>query len=490
VVEKAMTFLNIYSKMFCCVQLLGLFFFVLPVVAEEGANPSIMLEEKQWVGDFDQLKKKGAIRVLVPVSNPGFLVDGFRKYGYIPVTINTFQSYLNANEVADTFVRAIVIPASRSTILDRLVAGHGDLAVANLTITEERLKKVDFAAPIATGVQEIIVAAPNSPVLHTLQDLSGKTIFTRSFSSYHEHLLRLNKQFAAEGLAPVHIETVADELEDDNLLAIVGEGLIPYMVLDQRKLELWQDVYNNVVPYPNLAIDTNGEIAWVLRKNSPQLLKIVSDFSLHHQNAPIDLTALRESTKKDVLHFNNLTEENIQRFVQLYPVFVKSGTKYGINPLLLAALAFEQSGFSEEKVGNNGELGIMQLAPFIEREVDVEPTEEDAQALELHITAAAKYLASLRENNFMDLADDPKNQMIFVLAAYLNGPEKINEMRWITGKMGKNGNKWFNEVNVTVSRLVGRESVRAVRAIALYLVTYRMAIESGRIVLPENVEHR
>ncbi len=483
-----MKYLNIYSKLFCCVQCLSLFLFSLPVTAGEATGAGIMLEEKQWVGDLDQLKEKGAIRILVSVSNPDLFIDGFKKYGLAPVIIHQFQEFLNENVATDSFIRTIIIPASRITVMERLVAGYGDLVVANLTVTEERLEKVDFAAPVSTGVKEIIIAAPNSPVLHTLDDLSGKRVFTRSFSSYHEHLLRLNKTFETKGLAPVEIGVVPPALEDDHLLSILGEGLIPYMVLDHRKMELWKEVYSKAVPYPDLAIDTDGEIAWGLRKNSPQLLKLVSDFSVSRQNSPIDFDAVRKSTEKEVLHCYNLTDDKIQKFVQLYPLFVKAAAEYGVDPLVLAALSFGQSEFSEEKVGENDEVGIMQLAPYIEREIDVKSSDKGAGELELHIAAAAKYLAYLRDEKFKDLAGTPEPQMLFAVAAYFDGPEKINEMRWITTKMGKNGNKWFDEVAVTVSRLIGRDSVRAVRDVFWYAITYQMAIESGRIVLPENIE--
>ncbi len=483
-----MKFLNIYSKVFCFVQFMALLLFVCPVMAEGDFSASVFLEENHWTGDLDQLKEKGAIRILVPVSNPDFFIDGFRKYGNTPAILKKFQEYLNERVESGTFIRVIMIPASRVAIMDRLIAGYGDLVVANLTITEERLKKVDFATPINTGVKEIIVAAPDSPVLRSLNDLSGKKVYTRPFSSYHEHLLRLNRKLEAQGLAPVVIEAVADELEDDDLLAIVSEGLVPYMVLDHRKMDLWQDVYRGAVPYPNLAIDTGGEIAWVLRKNSPQLLDIVSSFSLAQQNAPVDMAALRKSTEKEVVRFLNLEEENIQKFVQLYPLFSKVGAEYNIPPLMLAALAFERSGFDETVAGKNGELGLMQLAPFIEREADIKSADEDTEEIELHVTAATKYLSHLRDVEFKDLANDPKQQLFFMIAAYLNGPEKINGMRWTTAKTGKNQNEWFNDVNVTVARLIGRESVRAVRKIALYWVTYRMAIDSGRIVSPENIQ--
>ena len=469
----------------CCCLIVIVFYSLIPVAMVSANERGTLFEENRWTGDFEQLKDKRAIRILVPVSNPFFFIDGFKKYGTATALIQAFQKYLNEEVVNQTYIRTIIIPASRATILDRLAEGYGDVVIANLTITPERKEKVDFAVPIVTGVKEIIVAAPGSPELSSLNDLSGKTIHTRTFSSYHEHLVRLNKALAKKGLAPVTIKPVNDEIEDDNLLAIAAEGLIDYMVIDHRKMEFWQGIYKDLVPYPNLAIDTGGEIAWGVRKNNPELLKIVSDFCRIKQNEAKDLEKLRKNTEKEFIHFSNLEEGSVGAFKNLYPLFKKAGEEFSIPPLFLAGIAFEQSGFFDEKVGRYGELGIMQLAPFIEREFS-DSHEQNGDATFRHIRATAKYLAFLREEKFGDLAQDPTQRLYFVLAAYLNGPEKINEMRWITGKMGKDKDKWFNEVNVIVSRLIGRETVRSVRNVALYWLSYKMAIESDRVTLAEN----
>jgi len=55
------------------------------------------------------------------------------------------------------------------------VEGLGDIAAANLTITPERLKNVDFSDPFLTGVNEIVVTGPAVPKLASLEDLAGPT---------------------------------------------------------------------------------------------------------------------------------------------------------------------------------------------------------------------------------------------------------------------------------------------------------------------------
>jgi len=480
----------VHFKIFNSVVLLALLSLLLPMAAAGGSGESVLQIQEQWTGDYDQLKGKGAIRVLVPLSNPFFFVDGFKKYGIIPQAISRFQNYLNSDAVASTgFTRVIIVPVSREGILDKLVAGYGDIAVANLTITEERLTKVAFANPVVEGVSEIIVAAGDSPTLSSINDLSGKKVYTRKSSSYYEHLLRLNRKFSSQGKQPVRIELLRDELEDDAVLAMVNEKILPYVVIDHRKIEWWRNNYTNVVSYPDIRIDENGKIAWALRKDSPQLLKLASGFSKLYRANLFDSSLIKKETEKEVVSVRCMKEQPLTKFLTYYPLFERVANEYELPPLLLAAIAFEMSGFDETKVDANGKKGMMQLAPFIAREMMVDFDGAEAlDEVEFNLTATARYFAYLRENYFTDVADNSFTMMNFVVAAYLNGPEKISTMRFVTSHMGMNDSTWFGGVNVTVARLIGRETVRQVRNIVFSYIVYEMAVESGKIVLPGNIQ--
>jgi len=51
----------------------------------------------------------------------------------------------------------VLIPVNRDELLMSLIDGLGDIASANLTITPERQKRVDFSIPGVTGVKETLV---------------------------------------------------------------------------------------------------------------------------------------------------------------------------------------------------------------------------------------------------------------------------------------------------------------------------------------------
>lgn len=60
------------------------------------------------------------------------------------------------------------------SIITAVSAGKADMGMAGMTVTEDRLKNVDFTQSYATGVQSIIV--PEGSDIATPDDLSGKKI--------------------------------------------------------------------------------------------------------------------------------------------------------------------------------------------------------------------------------------------------------------------------------------------------------------------------
>ena len=68
------------------------------------------------------------------------------------------------------------MPATRDKLLPYLGDGLADVAIGNLTVTEERLKEADFV-PGDEGcrtIDEIVVIGPKSPELKSLEDLFGQ----------------------------------------------------------------------------------------------------------------------------------------------------------------------------------------------------------------------------------------------------------------------------------------------------------------------------
>jgi membrane-bound lytic murein transglycosylase MltF len=71
---------------------------------------------------------------------------------------------------------------------------------------------------------------------------------------------------------------VDEYLEDEDLLEMVNTGLIPMIVMDNHKARFWDGIFSNIRLQNKVKLRINGEIAFAVRKNSPELLYVLNDF--------------------------------------------------------------------------------------------------------------------------------------------------------------------------------------------------------------------
>ena len=137
----------------------------------------------------------------------------------------------------------IFLPLPREMLLSALVDGKVDLVAAQVTVTPELQKYVDFSDPTRMNVSQILVTGPGAPAIASVEDLSGKEVFAREHGGYYQSLVALNEKFKAQGKPPVVIQEAPPNLEDDDLLEMVNAGLIPAIVVDDYLADFWKKVF-------------------------------------------------------------------------------------------------------------------------------------------------------------------------------------------------------------------------------------------------------
>ena len=156
------------------------------------------------LGDFDMMKERRLIRILVPFSRTIYFLDNGAERGTAAEFGRQFEAWLNKKYKTKALkIRIAFIPTPRDKLLSDLNAGLGDIVAANLTITPERQQIVDFSAPGLRGVKEVIVTGPGAPALASLDDLAGRELHVRQSSSYWTHLAALNAKLAVKGLKEI-----------------------------------------------------------------------------------------------------------------------------------------------------------------------------------------------------------------------------------------------------------------------------------------------
>jgi ABC-type amino acid transport substrate-binding protein len=170
---------------------------------------------KVWLGDFDGMKERRLIRILVPFSRTIYFVDQGAERGTAAEFGREFEKWLNKKyETRALKILVAFIPTARDRLLSALKEGAGDIVAANLTITPERLQLVDFSAPAMKNVKEVVVTGPRAPMLAGLDALAGQEIHVRMSSSYWGHLQALGDELKAKGLKEIALVPADEDLEE------------------------------------------------------------------------------------------------------------------------------------------------------------------------------------------------------------------------------------------------------------------------------------
>ncbi len=429
---------------------------------------------KAWKGDFDGMVERRKIRVLV-VDNPLlFFFDKAQIRGVSYDALLEFEKYINKKLKTGTRkIKVVYLPVPRDKLLPWLIEGRGDIAAANLSITEERKKTVDFSHPSYKNVSEILISGFGAPAVNNPEDLSGKEVYVRTSSSYHEHLIRLNRSFEKKGITPVKIIEASEYLEDADLLEMVNAGLISMTFVDDHKAKLWAQIFDKIKLHPEITINSGGNIGWAFRKNSPKLKKIVDEFVRKHQKGTMLGNILfKRYLVNNKWARNALSPAEQEKFQALSGLFEKYSEQYDFDYLMMAALAYQESQLDHSSRSHVGAVGIMQILPSTAADKNVGIP--DIEDLENNIHAGIKYLRFLQGRYFSDPAIDPLNQTLFAFAAYNAGPAKVRRLRKETKEMGLDPNVWFSNVEVVAAKRIGRETVQYVSNIYKYYIAYRL----------------
>jgi membrane-bound lytic murein transglycosylase MltF len=419
----------------------------------DSVSKNVLAKNEPWIGKFDQMAAKRQIRVLVTYSKTFYFLDRGQQRGLSYDLLKEFEKYVNQKLKAKTLkINVIYIPVRRDELIPGLVKGLGDIAVANLTITSQRQKSVDFSNPLLTGVRELLVTGPEAPSVVSLDDLAGKEIHVRKSSSYYESLVELNASFKKNDKKPIQLIPADDLLEDEDLLEMVNAGLIPMIVMDSHKAQFWTQIFD---------------------KNSPKLKAVINEFVKGHKEGTLIGNMLFKRYLKNTKYVkNSISKQELVKFEAMIQLFKKYANHYDFDYLMISAQAYQESGLDHSKRSPAGAIGVMQLLPKTAADPNVNIAE--IEKLENNIHAGTKYLRFIINQYYNDEPMDNVNKMLFAFASYNAGPAKVNKLRKETAAMGLNPNVWFHNVEIAAAKVLGRETVQYVSNIYKYYIAYRM----------------
>ena len=449
----------------------------LPPLPYESTLPPVIRDELNvpFKGDLDEMVQRRLVRIGVTFNRTHYFVDQGVQRGMAYEYGKLMEDELNKRrKTGNLKVVFWFVPLPRDQLLQALVDGKVDMVIAQLTVTPERQKLVDFTNPTRTHVDEVVVTGPGAPAIASVDDLAGQEVYVRKSSSYYQSLLALNERLRAAGKPVVSIQAAPENLEDDDLLEMVNAGLIKITVVDNYLANFWKKSFTDITVHDTVAVRTNGTLAVAIRRNSPQLAAGLNAIIAKYGQGTAFGNMMEKRYLQSTQFVRNATSEaEIRKFQEIVGLFRKYSDQYDVDYLLMAAQGFQESGLDQSVKSRVGAVGVMQVMPATGKELDV----GDIRQLEPNIHAGVKYMRWMMDHYYKDEPMDRLNKGLFTFASYNAGPGRIRQLRKEAEKRGLDPNVWFGNVEQIASERIGRETVTYVSNIYKYWVAYRLVLD-------------
>jgi membrane-bound lytic murein transglycosylase F len=400
--------------------------------------------KKEFVAelDFDKIKERGYLSVSLDNNSTGYFLYRGKTMGFEYELLKRFA------DEHDLELR-IDVTKSLEEAFNKLNRGDTDILAYNLTVTEDRKKRIAFT-DYHNLVRQVLVQRkpdgwekmhPNTVdklVVRNPVNLIGKTIYVRHHSAHKDRMEHLSAEIGG-GIIVVEDSSY---LETEEIIRRVANGEIEFTVAEEDVALVNASFYQNLdVQTP---VSFPQQIAWGVRTNSDSLLISLNDWISRMKKHPAyHVIYNRYFTKRQA----QLSPDNEYFTIQggrisPYDDLIKeAAVELGWDWRLLAAQIYRESKFNPKAESWAGARGLMQLMPNTAEAHGVVNPEDPKES----IRAGKKHLIWL-QNIWKDEILDVEERAKFVLASYNVGQGHIQDAVVLARKNGFSGLKWDGEV--------------------------------------------
>lgn len=375
---------------------------------------------------LEQIKSDGQLVVITRNSPTTYYedVDG-------PAGIEYELAKMFADELGVNLT--LVVPESLGDLLEQLSQKSVHIAAAGLTITEEREKLYQFG-PAYQEITEQLVYNISNKRPRDLSRLDG-SLEVVTDSSHEERLKYL--QNVIDNLN----WKSNDDLEVEDLLQMVSDGIIEYTIADSNELALNQRFLINL----RAAFDISGpqKLAWAMPSSNDKSLvrEVQKFFKKIKENG--ELTRLIERSYGHVDDFDYVGTKIFMRHIETrLPAFQKffedAAEQHGVDWRLIAAMGYQESHWDPEAVSPTGVRGIMMLTLKTAKEMGIKNRLNPESSI---IGGTAYFKKTLQR---IDESITEPDNIWMAMAAYNVGYYHLEDARIITKKLDKDPNRWID----------------------------------------------
>jgi len=429
--------------------------------------------------DLNAMVKRRSIRALVLINPIGFFYDNGQPMGIMYDALSALETYVNQKfKTGALKIQVSFIPVRPDQMEAALTQGVGDFIAYSLVVTPERQQQVAFTVPLETNAQQVLVTGSNFGKVSSLDDLGGKEVYANPLTVPYQVLQEVNDKRKAVGKPLIVIKPADNYLGEDDLVQMVNAGLLPATVTEVSRAKLWAQVLHNLTVHPEPILASGEQTAWALRKNNPQLKRLLDEFVAPRAlGSSFGNTLVRRYLENTKWVVNSTSPQEMKKFEALSGIFKKYASQYDFDYLMMMGQGYQESTLEQSMRSPGGAVGIMQVMP---RDAAASPINvPDVWTAEGNIHAGIKILRMIEDEYLNDPKLDPLNKTLLAFASYNAGPNRMASLREQAPKEGLDPNQWFGNMELMVARNIGQVTVTYVGNVYKYYVAYKLALQQS-----------
>lgn len=381
-------------------------------------------DQPLFKNDLEVIQTRGVLRVITRNNGTCYYEGPHGNQGFEYDLVKAFADHLDLK-------LALLVIDNEKAMVTELLDGKADLIAANFIVKDDIGQHLAYG-PAYGEIQQLVVGRRGEAKLRTVADLVGQPIWVQR-GAFHEKLLNaLKKDY------PQLSWLAISDYESEELLEMVGIGVIPLTIADSNTVALNRRYYPELVIH--FAVDEGQQFAWVmdpqslnLREAARQWFALPATESLLERLKQHYYGHLEKINYADINIFRQRLQQRLPRY---HASFKAAALESNLDWTLIAAQAYQESHWNPKAKSFTGVRGLMMLTKKTAREMGVKNRLDPKQS----IFGGTRYLAGLHWR-IGDEVSEP-DRMFMALAAYNIGWGHLKDARALAERMGKDPNTW------------------------------------------------
>jgi membrane-bound lytic murein transglycosylase F len=397
-------------------------------------------DTRAFTGDFDQIKKRKVLRVLLRNNAASYFLYRGELLGFEYELARQFARYHGLRF-------EVIVPPGHRELTTWLLEGKADMAMSFIEPNQaQRRLGVEFTRPYHYAHQHLVVSAKDE--VDELADLSRYKVIARKNSSYWKALSELQKKGGK-----FELKAAGDNVESEQMIQRVADGKRLATLADEHILDI--ELARSVAVKSAFTLDEEIPHAIAIRARNPLLKAELDQFikSVYRSEFYNVLYAKYFKSKRSVLKLSKgrVVDPEKGAISPFDKTVQKYSERYGFDWRLITAQMYQESGFDPKAKSYSGAKGLMQIMPRTAESLGFNDVIEPANG----IKAGIKYMDWLRDrfNDNLPVSD----RLWFSLASYNAGAGHVHDARRLARQLDLDPDKWFANTEVAMLLLAQKE---------------------------------